>query len=124
MFFPGLLCVIAPRPLLDLSLTEERKKEDTAAAANDTTVLIFQCFGAQACLVGTVLATCRMTPQSYRAFAAAMIPFFGFNWYFRFVEPVVAPLPMLADFINNVLLSQIALAGAYLLEQQQQQRKK
>lgn len=46
-----------------------------------------------------------------------MIPYFGFNFYCHFVKPFIAPLPMLADFVNNVIMSQIALAGAHLLEQ-------
>lgn len=57
-----------------------------------------------------------MTPSSYKAFAAAMLPFFGFNYYFHFVKPTIAPLSMLADFVNNALMSQLALAGAFLLE--------
>lgn len=110
MFLPGAACVLAPRKLLQLSLRQEKRNEIT-----DTTLLIFQFFGMQACLVGTVLGTCKMTQESYRAFAAAMIPFFGINYYYHFVKPTIAPLPMLADFINNVVMSQIALAGALLL---------
>jgi len=104
--------MVFPRPLLEMSLTKAR-----LAHINDSTLIVFQCFGSQACLVGAVLATCRMTPQTYKAFAAAMIPYFGFNFYCHFVKPFIAPLPMLADFVNNVIMSQIALAGAHLLEQ-------
>lgn len=110
MFLPGMACVVAPRQLLNLSFIAEKKKE-----INSTSLLIFQCFGMQACLVGTVLGTCRMTEQAYQAFAAAMVPFFGINYYYHFVKPISAPLPMLADFVNNVVMSQLALAGAILL---------
>lgn len=111
MFLPGLACVVAPKTLLKLSLRKEKQQE----AQSDTTALIFQFFGMQACLVGTVLGTCRMTTQAYNAFAAAMLPFFGINYYYHFCVPTIAPLPMLADFINNFIMSQLALAGAKLL---------
>lgn len=109
MFLPGVACVLAPRRLLTLALCQDKRD------ISGTTVLTFQFFGMQACLVGTVLGTCRMTEQSYRAFAAAMLPFFGINYYYRFIKPTIAPWPMLADFVNNVIMSQLALAGAKLL---------
>ena len=56
-----------------------------------------------------------MTTNAYKSFAAAMIPFFGFNYYYHFVKPFIAPIPLLADFVNNVIMSQLALAGAYHL---------
>jgi len=112
MLFPGFACAVAPRTLLETSLCEDRRREEIS----DTTLLVFRCFGAQACLVGIVLGTCRMTPRSYAAFAAAMIPFVGFNFYYGIVDPVIiSPIPMLADFVNNVVMCQLALAGAKLL---------
>ena len=110
MFLPGVACVVAPRKVLNMSLREEKKKD-----INSTALLIFQFFGMQACLVGTVVGTCRMTEQAYQSFAAAMVPFFGINYYYHFVKPTIAPLAMLADFLNNVVMSQLALAGAMLL---------
>ena len=110
MFLPGLACVVAPRRLLNLSLCNDKKQD-----ISDTALVIFQFFGMQACLVGTVLGTCRMTEQSYRAFATAMIPFLGINYYYRYMNPIIAPWPMLADFVNNIIMCQVALAGAALL---------
>jgi hypothetical protein len=110
MFLPGMACAVAPRQILNLSLRKEKKKE-----INSLSVVIFQFFGMQACLVGTLVGTCRMTEQAYQTFAAAMVPFFGINFYYCFRQPIVAPLAMLADFVNNLVMSQLALAGATLL---------
>jgi hypothetical protein len=63
-----------------------------------------------------------MNVTTYKAFSAAMLPFYGFNIYFGLIHPVIAPLPMLADFINNVVMSQLALvAAAMLLKEQHKQ---
>ncbi|KAL9180169.1 hypothetical protein ACHAXT_008139 [Thalassiosira profunda] len=111
MFAPGLLCVVAPYPLLRLSLRPERRDQ-----INALSLLLFRCFGAQACLVGTVLGFCEMTPTTFRAFATAMVPFFGFNFYYHFVDPWIEPLPMFADFINNAVMGLAALKAAMLLD--------
>ena len=66
--------------------------------------------------MGTVLGTCEMTPKTFQAFGSAMIPFFGFNFYYSFVDPWIAPLLMLSDFINNVAMCLMALRGASLLD--------
>jgi hypothetical protein len=111
MYIPGALCILAPSRLLRLSLRPEKRSQ-----INDLSLLLFRCFGAQACLVGSVLATCEMTPKTFRAFASAMIPFFGFNFYYGVVDPWIAPLPMVADFVNNVSMCLFALKGARLLD--------
>lgn len=109
MGLPGLVCAIAPRPLLEFSLTNPN-------AITDELVLIFQCFGSQAALVGMVLASASQIGRTgFRAFAAAMIPYLAFNAsvILGYVN-AIALVPILLDGVNNVVMLFVALAGASL----------
>ena len=116
MGFPGLLCLLAPRRLLEFSM------EDTTGRKgfNDLTVLIFQCFGSQAMLVGTVLYSAeRLGASGFKAFAAAMVPYLAFNVNVMTKGANVAGtrlkyIPNMCDMINNAAMLAVAMVGLKL----------
>jgi hypothetical protein len=78
---------------------------------NATSALFVGCFGAQAVLAGIVIFTCRFTPTTFLVFGlAGSLPFFGFNYYFYFVEAMFTRW-MLLDFVGNVGILAWCLAG-------------
>lgn len=102
--------------------------------------ILMGCFGAQACISGILLGTSRMSKRyeltygltiyevimffvhvnvniyynrAWQIFALAMLPFYGFNYYFYFVKPVFTKL-MLMDVVGN----SIFLGGSLLAASQ------
>jgi hypothetical protein len=113
MGFPGLLCMIMPRPLLEFSLVDPSE-------ANDLTVLIFRCFGSQALLVGTTLYSAeRLGSTGFQAFAIAMVPYLAFNTAVltgRAGKKQLKTLPNLCDMLNNVVMLGAAMVGRKLCQ--------
>jgi hypothetical protein len=69
------------------------------------------CFGAQAVLTGTIIWTARFTPTTFLVFGlVGSIPFFVFNFWFLFIEPVLNRW-MLLDFAGNLGILVIGLWG-------------
>ncbi|MEZ5558009.1 MAG: hypothetical protein R3E86_05605 [Pseudomonadales bacterium] len=88
-------------------------------AGTRTSALLIGCFGAQAVLCGTVIVASRFTPRTFLVFGlVGSIPFFGFNYYFVFVEPVFNRW-MLIDFIGNLGILACGVRGWQLLRAEQ-----
>lgn len=69
------------------------------------------CFGAQAVLCATVILTTTFTARTFLLFGLiGSIPFFVFNYYFVFVQPIFTNW-MLLDFLGNVGILLCGLAG-------------
>lgn len=67
-----------------------------------TSAILVGCFGAQAVLVGAVIATARFRASTFLIFGlAGSLPFFVFNAYFYYVAEVFTEW-MLLDFIGNI----------------------
>jgi hypothetical protein len=114
MGLPGLLCLVAPRSVLDFSLTDSAKKN---GSINDLTVLLFRCFGSQAMLVGTVLYSSeRLGSRGFQGFALAMIPYLAFNVSVvaKAAGAELKMVPNLCDMLNNVVMLAISMAGLQL----------
>jgi hypothetical protein len=111
MGFPGILCMLAPRPVLQFALVDPLSKVSTKD--EDLTVLIFRCFGSQALLVGTVLYSAETLGASgFRAFAGAMIPYLAFNTaVLARVGTQLKTIPNLCDMLNNVVMLGAAMIG-------------
>ncbi len=89
-------CLLAPAMVIRLTFLPE------FADATDQARFIMGCFGAQAVLTGTLMLTARFTPMTFLVFGlAGSIPFFAFNVWFVFVEPVLNQW-MLLDFAGNL----------------------
>jgi hypothetical protein len=97
-------CLFAPASVIDLAVSE---------AYRDSTFLTrftMACFGAQAVLFGVMALVTRWTARAFAVFAAALLPFFGFNYWFHYQEPVLTSIGML-DFAGNLAMLVLAVFG-------------
>lgn len=75
-----------------------------------TTALFVGCFGAQAVLSGLFAAFSRFTRTTFAVYGVALLPFFGFNYWFVFVVPVLNEWMML-DFVCNAAMLALCVIG-------------
>jgi hypothetical protein len=76
-----------------------------------TSAVLMGCFGAQAVLVGIVIATSQFSAATFLVFGLiASLPFFAFNYYFYFVTHVFTDW-MLLDFVGNVCILTAGIFG-------------
>jgi hypothetical protein len=68
-----------------------------------TSALLIGCFGAQAVLGGPFIAFSRWTRRTFAIYAAALLPFFWFNYHFVFAVPVLNRW-MALDFCANLFM--------------------
>ena len=105
LLFPGMVVGIAFRPEL-ATVTEQAR-------------FLMGCFGAQAVLCGTILATARFTPMTFLVFGlVGSIPFFVFNIWFWLIEPVLNSW-MLLDLAGNVGILVTGIWGWHLSRREQ-----
>ncbi len=96
--------LFAPASVIELAVTPEYR---------DSTYLTrfsMACFGSQAVLFGTMALVLKWPSRAFLVFAAALLPFFWFNYHFHYVEPVLTSIGML-DFAGNVTMLVLALLG-------------
>ena len=80
--------------------------------------VLMGCFGAQACLCATVILTCRFTPLTFLAFGlVGSLPFFAFNFYFLYIEPIFTNW-MYLDFVGNIGILSCGVLGWYAARQE------
>lgn len=96
--------LVLPRSVIELTIRPEFQSEDFLA------VFAVACFGAQACLFALVAFTARFTRRTFAAYAAALLPFFVFNWYFYFEVPLLTELGLL-DFAGNAVMLVLCWLG-------------
>lgn len=72
--------------------------------------LLMGCFGAQAVLAGLFALTARFTATTFAAYAAALLPFFAFDWYFYAVRPLLTGLVLL-DALGNAFMFALCIVG-------------
>ena len=103
-FILGGWALLAPRSVIDLTLLPEYRQ--------GTPILAFAigCFGAQAILSGLFAAFSRFTRTTFLAYGIALLPFFVFNWWFTFVDPVFTWLGLL-DAVGNVVMLILCVIG-------------
>lgn len=97
--------MIAPGPLLRLSLAKPPPLDNAA------TLLIFACFGAQACLCGLLLLTARMDAWAFKTWAVAMLPFLVFDAYF-YQNGMLTTFGAGGDCVGNILFIVLSCHGA------------
>jgi hypothetical protein len=68
------------------------------------------CFGAQAVLFGLMALVTHWNARSFAIFAVLLLPFFGFNYWFHYREPVLNSIGML-DFAGNVTMLVLTVLG-------------
>jgi len=97
-------CLFAPTSVIELAFTEAYR--DTSFINRFT----IACFGSQAVLFGLMALVTRWNARSFVVFAALLLPYFGFNWYFHYEVPVLTSIGML-DFAGNVTMLALAIIG-------------
>ena len=60
--------------------------------------------------LGVMALAVRWETRGFLVFAAALLPFFWFNYHFHYVEPVLTSIGML-DFAGNAVMLVLALLG-------------
>lgn len=97
-------CLFFPSMVEELSLRPEHVMGTKGSA------IIMGCFGAQAMLAGIFALFSRFTATTFLAYGVALLPFFGFNYYFTLVDPVFTSL-MLLDFGANAVMLVLCWLG-------------
>ena len=96
--------LIFPQSVIDLGVTPEYHSNDLLPR------LLMGCFGAQACLFALVAFTAKFTRRTFAAYGLALLPFFIFNYWFYFVEPVLNEV-MFIDFVGNLIMLALCWHG-------------
>jgi len=108
-FVLGGWCLLAPGHIVQLSFRPEFRLN------HPTVLLAIGCFGAQAMLAGVFAAFSRFTRTTFVAFGIAVLPFFFFNYYFYFVEPMFTRFIFL-DAIGNLVFIVLCVYGALIAD--------
>jgi hypothetical protein len=102
-FILGGWALLAPRSVIELTFLPEYR--------TGTRILPFAvaCFGAQAMISGLFAAFSRFTRATFLAYGIALLPFFVFNWWFTFVDPVFTLLGLIDAAGNAAMLALCAI---------------
>ncbi len=96
--------LFSPSSAIDLAIAEPYRSDSFFAR------FAVACFGAQAVLFGLMALVTQWSSRSFAIFAALLLPFFGFNYWFHYEVPVLTSIGML-DFAGNVTMLACALVG-------------
>jgi hypothetical protein len=101
----GTWCMLLPGMVERLTIRPEHQ------VLTATSAVFIACFGAQAVLCGAIIWFAKFTPKTFLAFGLlGSIPFFAFNWYYYFVQPIFTQW-MLLDFAGNAVILACGLIG-------------
>lgn len=103
-FILGGWALLAPRSVIALTFLPEYRV--------GTPILPFAvaCFGAQAMIAGLFAAFARFARATFLAFGIALLPFFVFDIWFTFVDPVFTSLGLL-DAVGNAIMLALCVLG-------------
>ena len=108
----GAWCVFLPRMVESLAIRPEHQ------VLNATSAVFVACFGAQAMLCGVIIWFSKFTPKTFLAFGLlGSIPFFAFNLWFYFFEPIFTRW-MLLDVVGNIAILACGLIGHRLAKRE------
>ncbi len=96
--------LLAPASVIDLALTEPYRDQSFIMR------FTMACFGAQAVIFGIMALAVQWSARGFAVFAAVLVPFFVFNWYFHYEVPVLTSIGML-DFAGNLTMFAACLVG-------------
>jgi hypothetical protein len=103
-FVLGGWALLAPQSVIDLTFLPQYR------VGTPILPLAIACFGAQALIAGLFAAFSRFTRATFLAYGIALIPFFVFDWWFTFVDPVFTRLGLL-DALGNVVMLALCVVG-------------
>ncbi|UAB79531.1 hypothetical protein INR77_07710 [Erythrobacter sp. SCSIO 43205] len=107
--------LIFPSNVIEIGLTPDYS-EDTFIMR-----FVMACFGAQAVMFGIMALIVTWSSRAFAVFAAVLIPFFVFNYYFHYELPVLTSLGML-DFAGNVIMFIACIVGWRAARTEEQQK--
>eukprot|EP00164_Ancoracysta_twista_P012339 GFYU01019347.1.p1 GENE.GFYU01019347.1~~GFYU01019347.1.p1 ORF type:complete len:143 (-),score=31.65 GFYU01019347.1:65-493(-) len=108
-------CLVCPGQVETLAFNPEYQIN------NDTSRLLIACFGSQAILNGIQLWTSTLTKTFYLAFGVATLPFFGFNYYFCLMKPMMSKW-MLLDVLGNITICSICAHGYLTMDEENEEK--
>ena len=97
-------CLIAPHSVESMAFTPAYQH------LSATSALMIGCFGAQAVLGGLFIAFSRWTRTTFGVYALALLPFFGFNYWFVYEVPILNQ-GMALDFVSNAAMLGLSVWG-------------
>jgi hypothetical protein len=97
-------CLAAPPMVERLMFTPAYQHLSTTSA------LMIGCFGAQAVLGGLFIWFSEWTAKTFLVYAIALLPFFGFNYWFVYEVPILNQW-MALDFGANAAMLGLSLWG-------------
>jgi hypothetical protein len=100
----GTWCLLAPHMVERLMVTPAYQHLSVTSA------LFIGCFGAQAVLGGLFIWFSRWTAQTFLVYAFALLPFFGFNYWFLYEVPIFNQW-MVIDFGSNAAMLALTICG-------------
>jgi hypothetical protein len=103
-FVLGGWALLSPRTVIGLTFLPQFRV--------GTPILPFaiQCFGAQALLAGLFATFSRFVRMTFLVYGIALLPFFVFDWWFTFVDPVFTRLGLL-DAAGNAIMLVLCVLG-------------
>ena len=102
-FVLGGWCLVSPTSVLDLAITPEYRSDAPIVP------VLMGAFGAQALIAGLFAAFSRFNKATYVAYGLALLPFFLFDYWFYFVEPMLTKIGLLDAVGTAVMLLMCAL---------------
>ena len=102
-FVLGGWCLVSPTSVLDLAITPEYRSDAPIVP------VLMGAFGAQALIAGLFAAFSRFNKATYVAYGLALLPFFLFDYWFYFVEPMLTKVGLLDAVGNAIMLLMCAL---------------
>ena len=109
-FTLGAWCLVAPASVITLTVRPDYQD------FSPLMLLTIAAFGSQAMLSGLFAAFSIFTRRTFLAYAIALLPYFVFNYWFYFREPMFNEL-LLLDFGGNVAMLALCVRG-YLISKQ------
>jgi hypothetical protein len=103
-FVLGGWCLISPASVMALTIQPHYRTEHPVA------LIALGAFGAQAMIAGLFAAFSRFTRTTFLAYGIGLLPFFVFDYWFYFVEPVFTLVGML-DAVGNVIMLGLCVLG-------------
>lgn len=100
-------CLVAPASVIALTVRPEYQNFSAL------TVFTIAAFGSQAVLSGLFAAFSIFTRRTFLVYAIALLPYFVFNYWFYFREPMFNEM-LLLDFAGNIAMLALCVRG-YLI---------
>lgn len=99
-------CLFSPESVEILTIREPYRELSVLSS------ITIACFGAQAVLASILVITCTFTRRTYIFFGFfGSVPFFFFNYYFLYINPIFTNF-MFIDFFGNLGILLTCIYGA------------